>query len=109
MSFNKSSTHGRQLNKLQLRMDLKEVGIMPHLWPNDDSNFVDDPWSLAKEGKGNMIKSIKSVRFLIGFGVNFKKAFTKGNELVGMKTHDWHSYLRVRMCTVVEIIYIICL
>ena len=83
--FEKSSTHGKPLNKLQVRMDLKEAGIMPHLWPYDDGNFVDDPWSLTKEGKGHMIKSIKSVRFPTGFGVNFKKAFMKGNELAGMK------------------------
>ena len=95
MLFEKSSIHGRKLNKLQVRMDLKEVGRMPHLWPNDDGNFVADPWSLTKEGKEKMIKSIKSVRFPTGFAVNFKNAFSKGNELVGMKTHDWHNFLRV--------------
>ena len=73
----------------------------------DDGNFVDDPWSLTKEGKGQKIKSIKSVRFPTRFGVNFKKAFMKGNELVGMKTHDWHNFLRMRMCKLVEVIYII--
>ena len=105
MLFEKSSTHGRQINKLQLRMDLKEVGIMPHLWPDDDSNFVDDPWSLTKEGKEKMIKSIKSIRFPTSFGVNFKKAFKKGNELAGMKTHNWNNFLRVCMCTLIEVIY----
>ena len=88
-------------------MDLKEVGRMPHLWPDYNGNFVDVPWSLSKEGKLQMIKSIKSVRFPIGFGVNFKKAFTKGNETTGMKTRDWHNFLRVHMCTSVNIIYII--
>ena len=107
MLFEKSSKPGKPLNKLQVRMDLKEAGRMPHLWPDDDGNFVDDPWSLTKEGKGQKIKSIKSVRFPIGFGVNFKKAFTKGNELAGIKTHDWHNFLRVHMCIMVEVIYII--
>ena len=54
-----------------------------------------------------MIKSIKSVRFPTDFGVNFKKEFTKGNELAGMKTHDWHNFLRVCMCTLIEFNYII--
>ena len=78
-----------------------------HKFPNDDGNFVDDPWYLTKTSKGKMIKSIKSVILPTRFGVNFKKAFTKGNELAGMKTHDWHNFLRVRMCTMVEVIYII--
>ena len=69
-------------------MDLKEVGRMPHLWLDDDGNFVDDPWSLTKEGKGQMIKSLKSIRFPTSFGVNFEKAFMKGNDLAGMKTHN---------------------
>ena len=72
----------------------------------DDGNFVDDPWYLTKEGKGKMIKSIKSVRFPTDFGVNFKKEFTKGNEFAGMNTHDWHNFLRVCMCTLIEVIYI---
>ena len=80
---------------------------MSHLWWDDDGNFVDDPWSLTKEGKGKMIKSIKSVRFPTYFGVNFKMAFMKVNELAGMKTHDWYNFLRVRMCAMVEFIYII--
>ena len=88
MLFEKSSIHGKQLDKLKVRMDLKEVGRMPHLWPDYNGNFVDDPWSLSKEGKLQMIKSIKSVRFPTGFGLNFKKTFTKGNEITGMKTHD---------------------
>ena len=107
MLFEKSSKPGKPLNKLQVRMDLKEAGRMPHHWPDDDGNFVDNPWSLTKEGKGEMIKSIKSVRFPTSFGVNFKKEFTKGNELDGMKTHDWHNFLRMRMCKLVEVIYII--
>ena len=73
MLIEKSSKPGKSLNKLQVRMDLKEAGRMPHLWLDDDRDFVDNPWSLTKEGKGQMIKSIKSVRFPIGFGVNFKK------------------------------------
>jgi len=107
MLFEKNSVHGRKLNKLQVRMDLKEVGRMPHLWPDDNGNFADDPWSLSKEGKGQMIKSIKSVRFPTSFGVNFKKVFTKGNELIGMKTHDWHNFLRVCKFILIDIIYII--
>ena len=39
-------------------MDLKEARRMLHHWTDDDGNFVDDPWSLTKEGKGKMIKSI---------------------------------------------------
>ena len=50
MLFEKISTPGKPLNKLQVRMDLKEVDRMPHLWPDDDGKFVDDPWSLTKEG-----------------------------------------------------------
>ena len=80
---------------------------MSHLWPDDDGNIVNDPWSLKNEGKGHMIKSIKLVRFPTGFGVKFNKAFMKGNELAGLKNHDWHNFLRVSMCALIEVIYII--
>ena len=77
MLFEKILIHGRQLYNLQVRMDLKEVGRMPHLWTDDNGNFVVDPWSLTKEGKREMIKSIKSLKFPTSFGANFKKAFKK--------------------------------
>ena len=51
MLFEKRSVHRKQLDELKLRMDLKEVGRMPHLWPDYIGNFVDDSWSLSKEGK----------------------------------------------------------
>jgi hypothetical protein len=62
------------------------------------------PW-LFKEDEGNFVKEfIRKIRFPTGFASNIKNALTKKGEFGGLKTHDWHTLIKV-----ISFLYLLCI
>jgi hypothetical protein len=62
------------------------------------------PW-LFKEDESNVVKEIiLKIRFPIGFASNIKNILTKKGEIGGLKTHDWHIFIKV-----ISFIYLLCI
>ena len=80
------------------RDDLQEVGRMQDLWAQ---NTVDGkvklpkaPWVMRKEEQRRVKKCIGEFRTPTGCMHCLKGAFTKDDELSGLKSHDWHKILQ---------------
>ena len=80
------------------RDDLQEVGRMQDLWAQ---NRVDGkvklpkaPWVMTKEEQRRVKKCIGEFRTPTGCMHCLKGAFTKDDELSGLKSHDWHKILQ---------------
>jgi hypothetical protein len=53
------------------------------------------PW-LFKEDESNVVKElIRKNTFPIGFASNIKYILTKKGEFGRLKTHDWHTFIKV--------------
>jgi hypothetical protein len=71
------------------------------------TNGVDQnslPW-LFEEDERNVVKElIQKIRFPIGFSSNIKNILTKKGEFGGLKTHEWHTFIKV-----ISFIYLLCI
>jgi hypothetical protein len=62
------------------------------------------PW-LFKEDESNVVKElIRKIRFPTGFASNIKNILTKKGEFGGLKTHDWHTFIKV-----ISFVYLLCI
>ena len=53
------------------------------------------PWLLTEKQSKDVKEVIEKIKFPIGFFSNMKNILTKKGELVGVKTHDWHTFIKV--------------
>jgi len=52
-------------------------------------------WLLTKQ-QSNIVKEvIRKIRFPTGFLSNIQKILTKKGDFGGVKTHDWHTFIKV--------------
>jgi hypothetical protein len=53
------------------------------------------PWLLI-EKQSNIVKDvIQKIRFSTGFSSNIQNILTKKGDFGGVKTHDWHTFIKV--------------
>ena len=53
------------------------------------------PWLLTEQ-QGNIIKEvIQKIRYLMGFSSNIQNILTKKGDFGGVKTHEWHTFIKV--------------
>jgi hypothetical protein len=53
------------------------------------------PWLLTEQ-QSNIVKEvIQKIRFLTGFSSNIQNILTKKGDFGGVKTHDWHKFIKV--------------
>ena len=53
------------------------------------------PWCLTEQ-RSNIVKVvIKKIRFSSGFSSNIKNILTNKGDFGGVKTHDWHTFIKV--------------
>jgi hypothetical protein len=84
--------------QLKVRKDLQVANIMPNMWLHENNSYVHAPWIFTLEERENMINTMKSIRFPSGFGATLKNLFTRdGSEFSGLKTHDWHNWIKVTL------------
>ena len=61
----------------------------------DQININSIPWMFT-EKKSNVIKEVmRKIKFPTGFCTNMKNIITKKGDFVGVKTHDWHIFMKV--------------
>ena len=73
----------------------------------NNTNGVDRnslPW-LFKEDESNVVKElIQKIIFPTGFASNIKNILTKKGEFGGLKTYDWHTFIKV-----ISFVYLLCI
>ena len=53
------------------------------------------PWMLTDQ-QSNVVKEvIRKIKFPTGFCANMKNIITKKGDFAGVKTHDWHVFMKV--------------
>ena len=53
------------------------------------------PWLLTEKQRNDVKEVIQRIKFPIGFASNIKNILTKKGEFGGVKTHDWHTFIKV--------------
>ena len=88
---------GKRESKAE-RDDLMSIGRMPNLWPRPKSNgkFVipKAPWVLQRAEERQVKKTIATFQTPTGCMHCLKSAFTRDDDLSGLKSHDWHKFLQ---------------
>ena len=83
------------------RTDLKICNCKPSLWPivNDETGkitYSQAPWVLTRQEISIINEWIRSIRTPTGYGASLQNMFTMDdNSLSGLKTHDWHNFIKV--------------
>jgi hypothetical protein len=53
------------------------------------------PWLLTKKQSNDVKEVIQRIKFPTGFASNIKNILMKNGEFGGVKTHDWHTFIKV--------------
>lgn len=83
------------------RADLKYHNYKPTLWPivDDESGkttYMPAPWVLTKQEINTVNERMRSIRTPTGYGASLQNMFTMDDTaLSGLKTHDWHNFMKV--------------
>ena len=60
---------------------------------NGDQNKL--PWLLIEQQRNGVKEVIQIIKFPTCFCSNIKNILTKKDEFGGVKTHDWHTFIKV--------------
>jgi hypothetical protein len=66
-----------------------------HSNSDGDQNISTLPWLLTEQQSKDVKEVIQKIKFPTGFSSNIKNILTKKGELGGVKTHDWHTFVKV--------------
>ena len=58
-------------------------------------NIISLPWLLTKQQSNDIKEVIQKIRFPTGFSSNIKNILTQKGDYGGVKTHDWHTFIKV--------------
>ena len=102
---------GRRDN-VTVREDLRVAGRMRQAWPREEGGHVRlplAPWIISKKEEKQVKQAITNLHTPTGCMRSLKGAFTttkkRGVEqLHGLKSHDWHKMLQVR---VFQLLYVV--
>ena len=61
----------------------------------DEINISSLPWLLTEQQSNAVKEVIQKMKFPIGFCSNIKNIVTKRGDFAGVKTHDWHIFIKV--------------
>jgi hypothetical protein len=61
----------------------------------DAKNISSLPWLLTNKQSKDVKEVIEKIKFPTGFSSNMKNILTKKAKLGGVKTHDWHTFIKV--------------
>jgi len=65
------------------------------IWSNRDEEQNNLPWLLTEKQSNDVKGVIQRIKFPIGFSSNINNILTKKGEFGGVKTHDWHTFIKV--------------
>ena len=60
----------------------------------DQVNINSIPWMFTEQ-QSNVKEVMRKIKFPTGFCVNLTNIITKKGDFVGVKTHDWHIFIKV--------------
>ena len=53
------------------------------------------PWLLTEQQRNIVKEVIRKIRFPTGFSSNIQNILTKKGDFGGVKTHEWHTFIKV--------------
>jgi hypothetical protein len=62
---------------------------------NSDGDRNNLPWLLTEQQSNDVKEVIQRIKFPTGFASNINNILTKKGEFGGVKTHDWHTFIKV--------------
>jgi hypothetical protein len=62
---------------------------------NSDRDRNSLPWLLTEKQRNDVKEVIRRIKFPTGFSSNINNILTKKGEFGGVKTHDWHTFIKV--------------
>ena len=65
------------------------------------------PWCLTEQQKNIVKEVIRKIRFPMGFSSNIKNILMKKGDFGGVKTHEWHTFIKVIIFIRLYIIYLL--
>ena len=72
---------------------MKEVIQIHRNW--DQININSNPWMFTEQQR-NVVKEVMwKIKSPTGFCANLKTIITKKGDFAGVKTHDWHIFIKV--------------
>ena len=84
---------------IKICSDIKEANhaMQSVINPNSDGdqNISTLPWLLTEQQSNDIKEVIWKLKFPTGFSSNISNMLTKRGEFGGVKTHDWHIFIKV--------------
>jgi len=82
-------------DNMSARKDLRELGIRPNLWPDDNEKYQTACFSLNNQAKDTFLSVFQNVKLTDGYASNLSSCVdVNGQKLSGLKSQDCHVIMR---------------
>lgn len=89
---------GKSKDDIGSRLDLRDMGIRKELHPRDGVNgktlLPAAPYTLSKDEKESFVSRLRNLKVPDGYSSNISKCFAKDNNIIGLKSHDYHVLMQ---------------
>ena len=68
-------------------------------------NINSIPWMFTEQQRNVFKEVMRKIKFPTGFCANLKNIITKKGDFAGVKTHDWHVFIKVIIIVMFDIIF----
>ena len=72
---------------------------------NGGRNYNNIPWLLTEQQSNDVKEVVRRIKFPTGFASNINNILTKKGDFSGVKTHDWHTFVKVIFLVYVFVCY----
>jgi hypothetical protein len=78
-------------------IDIQEANhaMQSGIQSNSDEDRKSLLWLLTEQQNNDVKEVIQRIKFPTGFSSNINNILTKKGEFGGVKTHDWHTFIKV--------------
>jgi hypothetical protein len=82
---------------IKICSDIQEANhaMQSGIQSNSDGDRNSLPWLLTEQQSNDVKEVIRRIKFPMGFSSNINNILTKKGEFGGVKTHDWHTFIKV--------------
>jgi hypothetical protein len=82
---------GKSKDHRGAREDLREKGIRPELWPDENGSYLPALFTLTNENKSIFLRILKNIVVPDGYSSNISRCIDlKQRKIGGLKSHDSH-------------------
>jgi hypothetical protein len=82
--------------------NLEACNLKNEFWKHEDGSYKVGSWVLSKSERKTFFVVLKSIKALVGYGVDLRNAINKKDHFISFKTHDFFNMLLYMLSVIIK-------